>query len=170
MVGYLVAGIDRGGIISDLRYYFRRNLWRKLSVVEKKPADGPVAEPVVEPLVRSIDHCSLIVADTGKALSFYTGILDLAVDNSRPDLGYPGAWLCVGDNQIHLLEVPNPDDMSKRPAHGGRDHHVALRVSDLALIIERLEAAGITYSKSKSGRAALFCRDVDGNAIELLEK
>lgn len=122
------------------------------------------------PLVRAIDHCSLIVADTGKALEFYRGILGLEVDESRPDLGYPGAWLQVGEGQIHLLEVPNPDSVENRPEHGGRDHHLALQVSVLAELIERLQRAGIGYSKSKSGRVALFCRDFDGNAIELVEK
>ncbi len=122
------------------------------------------------PLIRAIDHCSLIVADTAKALEFYEGILNLEIDRSRPDLGYPGAWLQVGNGQIHLLEVPNPDSVEGRPAHGGRDHHVALQVSDLNAVIQRLQQAAITYSKSKSGRAALFCRDYDGNAIELVEK
>ncbi|MDT8282515.1 MAG: VOC family protein [Gammaproteobacteria bacterium] len=122
------------------------------------------------PLVKAIDHCSLIVADTCKALEFYEGILGLRCDASRPELGYPGAWLLVGHGQIHLLEVPNPDSTDKRPAHGGRDHHVALQVSDLDELVNRLEAASITYRKSKSGRAALFCRDFDGNAIELVEK
>lgn len=122
------------------------------------------------PLVAAIDHCSLIVADTAKALEFYTGILDLQADSSRPDLGYPGAWLQVGKSQIHLLQVPNPDSVDSRPEHGGRDYHVALQVSDLNIVIQRLEQAAIDYSKSKSGRAALFCRDYDGNAIELVEK
>ena len=122
------------------------------------------------PLVGKIDHCSLIVADTAKALEFYAGILELEVDESRPDLGYPGAWLQLGNGQIHLLEVPNPDSVDNRPQHGGRDHHLALQVSDLTVLLQRLEQAAIAYSKSKSGRAALFCRDYDGNAIELLEK
>jgi len=121
-------------------------------------------------LVKSLDHCSLIVADTGKALEFYKGILGLNVDESRPDIGYPGAWLQVGSSQIHLLEVPDPYAQAVRPEHGGRDNHVALQVSDLEEIIRRLQAAGIGYSRSKSGRAALFCRDFDGNAIELVEK
>ncbi len=121
-------------------------------------------------LVKSIDHCSLIVANTRKALEFYTGILALEVDESRPDLGYPGAWLQVGKTQIHLLEVVNPDSVENRPEHGGRDHHVALQVFNLDTLIQRLETAGISYSKSKSGRTALFCRDYDGNAIELVEK
>ncbi len=121
-------------------------------------------------LVKSLDHCSLIVADTSKALDFYMGILELKVDESRPDIGYPGAWLQVGDGQIHLLEVTDPYASVNRPEHGGRDNHLALQVSDLELIIRRLQQAGISYSKSKSGRAALFCRDYDGNAIELVEK
>jgi len=126
--------------------------------------------PLDNQLVKAIDHCSLIVADTRKALEFYTGILALELDESRPDLGYPGAWLRVGNSQIHLLEVDNPDSVENRPEHGGRDHHVALQVADLDTLIQRLEAAGFAYSKSKSGRAALFCRDSDGNAIELVEK
>ena len=121
-------------------------------------------------LVKSLDHCSLIVVNTSKALEFYKGILDLEVDISRPDIGYPGAWLQVGSSQIHLLEVPDPYAQAVRPEHGGRDNHVALQVSDLEEIIRRLQAAGIAYSKSKSGRMALFCRDYDGNAIELVEK
>lgn len=122
------------------------------------------------PLITQIDHCSLIVADTARALAFYMGVLGLEQDQSRPDLGYPGAWLWVATQQIHLLEVPNPDSIDNRPEHGGRDHHLAMQVSDLSVVIQALEAADIAYSQSKSGRKALFCRDFDGNAIELLEK
>ena len=129
-----------------------------------------LTRPQDRPLVSAIDHCSLIVANTGKALEFYRDILGLEVDELRPDLGYPGAWLKVGNSQIHLLEVPNPDSVENRPQHGGRDHHVALQVADLDLLIQRLGKADIDYSKSKSGRAALFCRDYDGNAVELVEK
>lgn len=127
-------------------------------------------KPLAKPLVTAIDHCSLIVADTGKAVEFYSSLLGLLVDESRPDLGYPGAWLQIANTQIHLLEVPNPDSMENRPEHGGRDHHVALQVTDLDEVIRRLKQADVAYSKSKSGRAALFFRDLDGNAIELVEK
>jgi len=126
--------------------------------------------PSEEPLVSEIDHCSLIVQDVETALRFYTCILSLNVDSTRPDLGYPGAWLIVGSKQIHLLQVPDPDMNSQRPEHGGRDRHLALRVTDLDKVIRRLDKAGLSYSKSKSGRAALFCRDFDNNAIELVEK
>jgi len=117
----------------------------------------------------AIHHCSLMVADTEKALDFYCQILGLNVNTSRPDLGYPGAWLDVGDQQIHLLELPNPDPIEGRPAHGGRDRHIALLVLSLDIIQTALETKGIEYSLSRSGRRALFCRDIDGNALELIE-
>ena len=119
--------------------------------------------------VLALHHVSLVVANTERALNFYCGVLELAVDQSRPDLGYPGAWLMIGTQQIHLLELPNPDPIEGRPAHGGRDRHTAMLVSDLQDIMQRLAAANIAYTLSKSGRRALFCRDVDGNALELIE-
>jgi glyoxylase I family protein len=120
-------------------------------------------------LIQSIHHVSLIVADTARALDFYQGILGLDLDSGRPDLGFPGAWLQVGDQQIHLLELPNPDPVQGRPDHGGRDRHLAMRVGPLNDVIGRLDAAGIPYTLSRSGRRALFCRDPDGNALELIE-
>lgn len=117
-----------------------------------------------------LHHVSIIVADTGRALDFYSGVLGLEVDPSRPDLGYPGAWMKLGEHQIHLLELPNPDPVRDRPAHGGRDRHIALSVHDLDGVLDRLDAAGIVYTKSRSGRAAAFCRDPDGNAIEVIER
>jgi len=119
--------------------------------------------------VRSIHHCSLIVADTERALQFYAGVLGLSVDSRRPDLGYAGAWLRVGGQQIHLLELPNPDPVEGRPAHGGRDRHLALTVADLDALADDLAEAGIAHTRSRSGRRALFCRDPDGNALEFIE-
>jgi glyoxylase I family protein len=120
-------------------------------------------------LVSGMHHVSLLVADTARALGFYHGLLELPVSTARPDLSFPGAWLELGPQQIHLLELPNPDPLDGRPEHGGRDRHVALRVTELDLIAARLDAAGIGYSLSRSGRRALFCRDPDGNAVELIE-
>ncbi len=119
--------------------------------------------------IAALHHVSLIVAQTERSLRFYRDLLQLEVDPTRPDLGYPGAWLRLGGQQIHLLEVPNPDPVSGRPVHGGRDRHLAMTLSDLDWLTDRLEAAGIGYTRSRSGRRALFCRDPDGNALELVE-
>jgi glyoxylase I family protein len=117
----------------------------------------------------SFHHVSLLVANTTRALDFYVGVLGLEIEPARPDLGFPGAWLRLGDGQIHLLELPNPDPVEGRPEHGGRDRHTALRVDDLPSLCARLDSAKIPYTLSRSGRPALFCRDPDGNAIELIE-
>ena len=121
------------------------------------------------PRLTAFHHASLLVSDTIRALDFYQGLLGLEIEPSRPDLGFPGAWLRLGEVQIHLLELPNPDPVEGRPAHGGRDRHLAFRVENLEAMARRLEAAGVQVSRSRSGRAALFCRDPDGNAVELLE-
>lgn len=116
----------------------------------------------------SILHASIIVSDTQRALAFYRDILGLPVLTYRPDLGYPGAWLGIGDQQIHLLELPNPDPVVGRPQHGGRDRHIAIAVRNFEQLIQKLDDHGLSYTLSKSGRAALFVRDPDGNALEFI--
>ncbi len=120
-------------------------------------------------MIKAIAHASMLVSDTETALKFYRDILGLSVDSSRPDLGYPGAWLNVGEQQIHLLELPNPDPVEGRSEHGGRDRHTAFNISDIEGLIGSLEENGTVYTRSRSGRKALFCRDPDGNALEFIE-
>jgi len=114
-------------------------------------------------------HASLLVADVARARAFYEGLLGLVPDMERPDLGFPGVWYRLGDGQIHLICQPNPDPVVGRPEHGGRDRHTALGVDGWGALKARLEAAGIAYTLSRSGRRALFVRDPDGNALELID-
>ena len=118
--------------------------------------------------ITELHHVSLVVADTRKALEFYIQVLGLA-QCERPDLKFPGAFLCVGSQQIHLLEVTNVDPVAGRPDHVGRDRHVAFYVDDLTDYEQRLAQNQIPITKSKSGRQAIFCRDYDGNGIELIQ-
>lgn len=118
--------------------------------------------------VLRLHHISVVVADTARALAFYRDLLGIP-EILRPDLGYPGAWLAIGAQQIHLLELPNPDPVAGRPHHVGRDRHTAFHVDDVEALVLRLNEAGVAYTRSRSGRLALFCRDPDGNGIELIE-
>lgn len=115
-----------------------------------------------------LHHSSLLVSDTKASLEFYCGILGLEL-LERPDFSYAGAWLDLGLQQLHLIELPNPDPTTGRPAHGGRDRHVAFNVLNLDLLKNSLEDKNISYTLSASGRRALFCRDRDGNALEFIE-
>lgn len=118
----------------------------------------------------ALNHVSLLVKDTARALEFYQGLLGLELDESRPQMTFPGAWLVVGAAQIHLLEIPAAAAQAGLSEHGGRDRHFALDVVDLGAIEAALEAADIPYTLSRSGRRALFCRDPDANAVELVER
>ena len=118
--------------------------------------------------ISSILHASVIVSNLEGSLHFYCDVLGLSVNPARPDLGYPGAWLIVGEQEIHLLQLPNPDPVDGRPIHGGRDRHVALSVSNMAELKARLDDNDFQYTSSKSGRQAVFLRDPDGNTIEFI--
>ncbi len=117
-----------------------------------------------------IHHASFLTSDLAKARAFYEGTLGLRLAKNRPQMSYAGAWYDVGaSQQIHLMLLPDPAAGLQRPAHGGRDRHVALCVKDLPQLTARLDAAGIAYTYSQSGRRAVFCRDPDQNALEFIE-
>ena len=122
------------------------------------------------PDICALHHAGLLVSDLGRARVFYEAVLGLKVYPNRPDLPYPGEWYELGNGQqLHLMQLPNPDAASVRPEHGGRDHHIALGVRNMAELKSRLDAAGVRCTASKSGRAALFCRDPDANTLEFVE-
>jgi len=115
-----------------------------------------------------IHHVSLVVSDLQRALAFYQGVLGLATNPARPDHGYPGAWLDVGGQQVHLMQVDGARPVLQ--AHMGHERHVAIQVASLKPLEAGLQAAGVEYRKSRSGREALFCRDPDDNTLEFVEK
>lgn len=120
-------------------------------------------------IVKRLHHASLLVSDLAAARVFYEDFLGFQPSDLRPPMAFDGIWYEIGEQQIHLLVLPSPEAGLERPKHGGRDRHTALLVYDLDEVVKRLEKAGIPYSLSQSGRRALFCRDPDGNAFELLE-
>ena len=131
-----------------------------------------------------IPHVAVIVESAADALKYYTQVLGMDCDEAAAaSLDVPGACVRVGEQTIHLLELPNPDpkdvdptySMSAppkgyvaegRPVHAGRDRHVAITLHDLSPLRESLEANGVNYTMSYSGRQALFCRDDYGNGWE----
>ena len=118
--------------------------------------------------INGLLHAGLLVKDLPRARVFYESVLELT-PCPRPELPYPGAWYDLGGGQqLHLMCLPSPDAGIARPEHGGRDRHIALGVGDMAALQRRLDAAGVKYTASKSGRAALFCRDPDQNTLEFV--
>ena len=119
--------------------------------------------------VKGLDHVSVLVADAQRSLIFYQQTLGLKTAD-RPDLGFPGYWLDLGQGQtLHLMQLENPYHAVTRPRHGGRDMHFALRVDNLETFADTLRQHHIAFTQSRSGRRALFFRDPDQNVIELFE-
>ncbi len=114
-------------------------------------------------------HVSVIVSDTQRALDFYCGLLGMEVNPNRA-LSFPGAWLLMGAQEFHVMELPNPDPIEGRPEHGGRDRHVAFAIDNILALEMCLKRERIKYTRSQSGRNAIFFRDPDGNALEFIEQ
>jgi catechol 2,3-dioxygenase-like lactoylglutathione lyase family enzyme len=116
-----------------------------------------------------LDHVSIIVKDAVASLDFYQQLLGVEL-LERPDLGFPGYWIDLFAGQsLHIMQLDNPNADIIRPEHGGRDFHFALRVDSIADFADKLDAMSWPYKRSKSGRNALFTKDLDNNAIELFE-
>jgi len=109
-----------------------------------------------------VHHVSLNVDDVEAGVAFYTGTIGGTRRDDRPDLGFEGAWIDLGAQQLHLLrgEVP--------PDHG---QHVAVHVADLDGVVEELRGRGVEVSVPVvigTGRQC-FLHDPAGNLVELHE-
>lgn len=107
-----------------------------------------------------LHHASINVDDVDAALAFYVDVLGLEVRPDRPDLGFGGAWLDVGGQQVHLIEATPPPD------HG---QHLAMAVDDLAAVVIELRGRGLDVSEPKLVGTGLqsFLSDPAGNLVEL---
>ena len=118
-------------------------------------------------LIRSVDHVSFAVRNLERSLEFYCNVLGLE-KAPRPDLGFPGAWLTVGDSQIHLLEVPAGFDGGTPPPDlNPIASHAALGIDDHAAVRDVLRKHGLpVFELEASGQ--MWVKDPDGHIIELI--
>ena len=119
-------------------------------------------------------HSSILVANLSQSIDFYEGLLNLQADPMRPDLGYPGKWYKLGEQQIHLMQLADSEKKDShqlvRPEHVGRDRHIAVEVESTENLAKLLAEKEIHFTKSRSGRNAIFCRDPDGNGLEFVQQ
>jgi catechol 2,3-dioxygenase-like lactoylglutathione lyase family enzyme len=112
--------------------------------------------------LEGIHHVSINVHDAAVATRFYVDVLGLTERTDRPDFGFGGAWLQVGDEQVHLLEVPEFE-----PPVG---QHFAISVADLDASIAELATHGVRCSEPALLDGICrqtFFKDPTGNLIEL---
>ena len=116
--------------------------------------------------VRGFHHVSLEVANVMIAEAFYVSVLG-AEPMKRPDLGFVGAWLRIGDSILHLIqgERAGADSVPK-----SRGDHLAFAIDDINAAERWLAEKQIVYLR-KTQRTTeieqIFFVDPDGHTIEL---
>ena len=112
-----------------------------------------------------LDHVNLRTARLEEMRRFYADVLGLE-DGQRPDFGFDGAWLYLGDKAcVHLVPA------EKTPA--AKDpgiEHFAFRSLGAAEMIRKLQKNAIGFwvlARKKLGVLQINLYDPDGNHIEL---
>ena len=114
--------------------------------------------------MNGIHHVSINVKDVDTAVTFYTEVLGLDLLD-RPDLGFPGAWLRAGEQEVHLLGIDSGEPL--------KEQHFAFAVQDLEHVRERLQAAGIKCSRPNEIPGVCvqsFTHDPSGNMLEFNQR
>jgi len=140
----------------------------------------------------ALRHFGIVVQDLDRALDFYGGLLEFKVirrmDENGPFidciLGQKAVRVTTvkmggssGETLLELLKFHFPavtEESNPRGMFSIGPTHLALTVSDLDALCERLRAAGIRFVSnpqvSADGVAKVcFCADPEGNPVELVQ-
>lgn len=113
----------------------------------------------------AMNHFTVLSHDLEATKAFYMQLLGLT-EGYRPPLGFPGAWLYIGDEAV--LHVIAGRTMPANAA--GVIDHMAFSASDLQGTVDMLNRNGIRFDLRKqadSGTWQLFCFDPSGARVEL---
>lgn len=115
--------------------------------------------------IEGMNHFTVLAKDLAATRRFYVDVLGLQ-EGFRPDLGFPGVWLYVGEQAVlHVIAGrPLPADPK------GVLDHMAFTATGLPEVVARLREAGINYDlrrQNQSGTWQLFCFDPSGARVEL---
>ncbi|NCF45376.1 MAG: hypothetical protein GWP70_11250 [Proteobacteria bacterium] len=113
---------------------------------------------------QGIHHVSINVKDVDTALSFYIGLLNLEL-LERPDLGFPGAWIRAGEQEIHLLGIDSGEPL--------KEQHFAFAVSDAEAVHTALQANGYRPTDIRdipNTCRQFFTHDPSGNMVEFNQR
>ena len=150
-------------------------------------------------MVHGIDHINIVVADLGRSVEFYTGLLGFT---KTKEAYLEGDWIDrivglrgvrahvayvvapAGEPRIELLayEAPKGEALAANTrANTAGLRHLALRVTDMAGMVARLKAAGVTFfsepvrvpggvvQHDAGEKTLVYFSDPDGVILELAE-
>ena len=154
------------------------------------------AEPSTRPVAQAVAHIAVTVSDMGRAVSFYTDILDFKKlsdgehhgDELERFTGVFGArtrhvHLQLGNERIELIEYltspgrPIPADSR---SNDGWFQHIAIITSDMDAAYQRLRRHKVRHASTApqrlpdwnpaaGGIKAFYFHDPDGHVLEILQ-
>lgn len=125
-----------------------------------------------------MEHVTIDTDDVEKTKTFYCDVLGMT-DGYRPDFGFEGLWLYVGDVAcVHVCEWDSYKvfteergiPMSRRGNGTGAFDHVAFNAKDYEGTVARIEKAGLDYGTAYVPDIPLrqiFIKDPNGVIVEL---
>ncbi len=117
--------------------------------------------------IKSVNHIARVTRDLAASRAFYRDVLGFT-ELSRPDFGFPSAWLFNYGVQIHLIATATGETPEAEISI--RADHVAFHVEETDEVERLLKEHGIPYKSNfvaGTGVTQLFFHDPDGNHIEI---
>lgn len=116
-------------------------------------------------MIRRMDHFTIVTDQLAVTLDFYA-MLGLT-EGPRPEFGFGGAWLYVGDYpMLHIVETDRMPD----PRRGALDH-MAFFAEDFVATAKRITTASLSYRVIRTPRPfnrwQMFLLDPNGVEVEL---
>ena len=113
----------------------------------------------------ALDHANVRTANLEAMVAWYDDVLGMK-SGRRPDFGFPGAWLYVGENAaVHLVAVKD------QPASvDPQIEHYAFRATGMDGFLEHLKSKGVEYYLAEVpgfGITQVNIKDPDGNHIHV---
>ncbi len=136
-------------------------------------------------MIRKIRHVGIVTNDINKMMAFYISLGFTPKKGSIENMKkYFGEDITVITQKIEaidgtILELLSFSQLAK---HTGSNNffdngisHIAFTVTDIKMVCDKLKKQGGTiFTKEmvmdKEGRKIVFCQDIEGNILELVEE
>jgi catechol 2,3-dioxygenase-like lactoylglutathione lyase family enzyme len=114
-----------------------------------------------------LDHINIDTAEPEATVAFYTEVLGLENrPDERPDFGFPGAWLFLGDQPVVHLNFIDDDHSAGRSSF----NHIAFTGTNFAQTRIALDSLGVSYRTSErpdDNLSQIFVNDPNDIRVEL---
>ncbi len=117
--------------------------------------------------IKGIEHINIDTALPDETIAFFTEVLGLVNrPDLRPDFGFPGAWLFLGEQAVVHLNFRDAQPASAT----GAFNHIAFEGTDFAAMKDTLDARGLDYKADERPEIQLkqiFVRDPNNVLVEI---